>query len=1227
MDLTVFHHKNLFEAGTDLFRHLNIRLNSNTTISLDLKAVLKDHFKAKEIFSDVTETYFLGLVDDSVFDMLQTPLSFQEADKKINNDYNGLMVFAVKLNDNKKTLTRSDIADLTRAFNRASQFMPVVLLVKYGNFLTFSTSERMKYQQTWRPGEKIGKVSMLKDIDILKTHAGHLRILEYLIKKSEVKNFNGLYEQWKQVFNIQILNKRFYEEISSWYFWALKYVKFPQIRPSEDLIDDKIHQSQSLIRLLTRLLFCWFMKEKGLIKSELFKINKLKDILKNFQGLHSEETVYYKAILQNLFFATLSKPISERKLIKDIYPNPEYGDPLVYRYAELFENENNILKHFENIPFLNGGLFDCLDQKKDKENSTEIRLDGFSTIKTKQPVVPDKLFFGEYKDVDLSSEYAGKKKIKVTVNGLIDIFDSYKFTIEENTPIEEDIALDPELLGRVFENLLASYNPETQITARNETGSFYTPREIVHYMVDESLISFFKQKLSDAGIKGNTEERLRELFSYEETNPFSDEKENTVIIQALENLKSLDPACGSGAFPMGVLHKLVWILRKVDPENKKWFESLISRLPEYTQAEMRKKLEGENWDYIRKLGIIQQSVYGVDIQPIAIQIAKLRFFISLIVDQKIRSTPENNFGLLPLPNLDFKLVCANTLIGAPEDFEKEDGGIAFEDDDTFFKKFNALTNKYFSAYLPKEKKKVSNEIKELVSKKAENKMAEAERQGTYNVDARYSKHVAEKYKSLIDQKKQNAALWNSYTKLFKHESVGFFDTKYFFPEVRNGFDIVIGNPPYIQLQKEGGKLANQYKNCGYKSFERTGDIYSLFYESGINNLKTGGHLCFITSNKWMRAGYGKSLRKLFNSYNPLLLVDLGPGIFESATVDTNILIIGKDNNQGRLAGVTLNAEAKDAVLSDFINKNKSILPKMGEDAWIIGNQAEQNLKEKIEGIGKLLKDWDVNIYRGVVTGLNEAFIIDTATRDRLVAEEPKSAEILKPILRGRDIKRYGHEWAGLWIIFIPWHFPLHKDDSIQGASKKAENELQKQYPAIYKHLLQFKDALLKRNKDETGIRYEWYALQRCAATYYPEFEKEKVVYPNMTKYLPFIYDVDGYYTNQKCFILTSKKYLKYLTGYFNSSISQRWIRSNCPELQGGTRELSKVFFENIPIPSIMPANKSIVGQIERIVEKILSAKKQNPKADTSQSEREIDRLVYKLYELTEEEIAIVEGKR
>ncbi|OQX18628.1 MAG: hypothetical protein BWK80_37915, partial [Desulfobacteraceae bacterium IS3] len=407
MDLSVFHSKNLFEAGTEMFGKLGIPLNSNTAISLDLKAVLKEHFKAKDIFSNVTETYFLGLVDDSVFDMLQTPLSLEQAENKINNDYNGLMVFAVRLNDNKMP-TRSDIADLTRAFNRISKFMPVVLLVQYGNLLAFSTSERMKYQQTWRPGEKIGKVSMLKDIDILKTHAGHSRILEDLIVKPEVKNFNGLYEQWKQVFSIQILNKRFYQELSNWYFWALAHVSFP-----DDIEKDKnIRNATGLIRLITRIIFIWFIKEKQLVPETLFDRSELSRILKEFAKNNKESHSFYQAVLQNLFFGTLNQKMNERRFAEDTekYVKGDHGVKSLFRYKELFSiSEHEVLALFAGIPFLNGGLFDCLD-KDNPDTGKHQFVDGFSRNPKKRAIVPDFLFFHAEEDCDLNAIYGTKNK-------------------------------------------------------------------------------------------------------------------------------------------------------------------------------------------------------------------------------------------------------------------------------------------------------------------------------------------------------------------------------------------------------------------------------------------------------------------------------------------------------------------------------------------------------------------------------------------------------------------------------------------------------------------------------------------------------------------------------------------------------------------------------------------------------------------------------------------------
>jgi len=378
--------------------------------------------------------------------------------------------------------TRSDIADLTRAFNRISKFMPVVLLVQYGNLLAFSTSERMKYQQTWRPGEKIGKVSMLKDIDIEKTHAGHSRILEDLIVKPEVKNFNGLYEQWKQVFSIQILNKRFYQELSNWYFWALAHVSFP-----DDIEKDKnIRNATGLIRLITRIIFIWFIKEKQLVPETLFDRSELSRILKEFAKNNKESHSFYQAVLQNLFFGTLNQKMNERRFAEDTekYVKGDHGVKSLFRYKELFSiSEHEVLALFAGIPFLNGGLFDCLD-KDNPDTGKHQFVDGFSRNPKKRAIVPDFLFFHAEEDCDLNAIYGTKNK-KYRVKGLFDILSAYKFTIAENTPIEEEIALDPELLGKVFENLLASYNPETQTTARKQTGSFYTPREIVNYMVDD----------------------------------------------------------------------------------------------------------------------------------------------------------------------------------------------------------------------------------------------------------------------------------------------------------------------------------------------------------------------------------------------------------------------------------------------------------------------------------------------------------------------------------------------------------------------------------------------------------------------------------------------------------------------------------------------------------------------------------------------------------------------
>ncbi len=1367
-----FSKSSVYQASIGLFKTLGYNTERQNPLPNKSFDDFKDSFLGTDSpFNEekacVKDWKSIDLLFQLTADEVSNQISLFNTKQVDNTIIETYLFFSIELT--KAEYNRTRLAQITREINKVFP-MPVLIVFKHGESITLSVINRRLNKKDAQK-DVLEKVTVIKDISITSPHRAHIEILfdlsfSELQRVHKFTNFVELHNAWQKALDTKELNKRFYRDLSSWYFWALQEVRFPTTNWAADknsLLKEeekvKEHNAKNLIRLLTRLLFVWFVKEKNLVPDELFDETYIKDnLLNGFEPRKkkgfdhkTQGSKYYRAILQNLFFATLNQTVGKREFRKD---GQQMNVTNLMRYESYFKDAKTFIKLVEDVvPFMNGGLFECLDSpdpvlKGKKGGDIIIYEDGFSDRKDNTLCVPDYIFFGTGEQADLSVELGDKKQKDVTVNGLINILKSYKFTVTENTPIEEDIALDPELLGRVFENLLASYNPETKTTARKQTGSFYTPREIVNYMVDESLKAYLKQKLEkssppfqggvsqsggvvkinnlphlktfrkklrnnltpaeaklwtylqnsqiggrkfrrqhsvanyildfycpseklaielDGEVHNNVvqaeydrerdiflqatgikvlrfenkvvfenvewlldtvkkefarettttpsdfvchpsfsggelfEERLSDLISYSENqNPFNEE-ETKVLINAIDNCKILDPACGSGAFPMGILHKLVHILHKLDPNNKLWKERQIKKAQAIDDSEIRDKLiddiekafESNELDYGRKLYLIENCIYGVDIQPIATQISKLRFFISLIVDQKctvgiLANDEHNNFGIRPLPNLETKFVASNTLIGIEK--PKEQASLFDNPQVQALEiKLKDIRHRLFSAKTPATKRKLREEDQRI----REEMGALLVRSGWGNESAR------------------QLASWDPYN---QNVSSGWFDSEWMFG-IEDGFDVVIGNPPYVQLQKDGGKLADMFKKCGYATFERTGDIYALFYEMGLKALKNGGHLCFITSNKWMRAGYGKSLRKFFISYNPELLIDCGPGVFENATVDVNILLIQNEKNQKQLSAVTLDSKAKDNNLAKFVNERAVLLSNLNEDSWFIGSNAEQQLKEKIERIGKPLKDWDVNIYRGVLTGLNEAFIIDTPTKERLCAEDPKSAEILKPILRGRDIKRYSYEWAGLWIIAI---FPALKI-------------VIDKYPAVKKYLLDFGKERLeqvgKKLPDGTTSRKKtgnkWFETQDQIC-YYEEFEKEKIIYPNMTKYLPFLFDSNNFYTNQKCFIVTGKC-LRYLTGYFNSRISYKWIKENCPELQGGTRELSKIFFEGIPIPPITPENQPTVHQIERYVDQILSTKKADPKTDTSDLEKLIDQLVYKLYDLTEEEIAIIEG--
>ena len=736
--------------------------------------------------------------------------------------------------------------------------------------------------------------------------------------------------------------------------------------------------------------------------------------------------------------------------------------------------------------------------------------------------------------------------------GLIPILNRYNFTIEENSPEEQQVALDPELLGKVFENLLGAYNPETKETARNQSGSFYTPREIVNYMVDESLIAYL-------GDNDFTRSLFRNDFSFEK----SKIEEYKKLAEKIKTVKILDPACGSGAFPMGLLNRMVEILERISPD-------------EYI--------------YNLKLSVIENCLYGSDIQSIAAQITKLRFFISLICDcEKDASKP--NFGIPTLPNLETKFVSANSLVAKKK---KPAQGNLFENPEIEHTKneLAEIRHKHFSAKSASAKHRLREKDQVLREKLA--------------------KLLSDDDNFAPEDAKQLAA-WSPYD---QNAVSPFFDPEWMFG-LTDGFDIVIGNPPYIQLQNNGGELAQLYEGCGYSTFARTGDIYCLFYECGWQLLKKNGHLCYITSNKWMRAGYGEKTRGFFaNKTNPMLLIDFaGVKIFESATVDTNILLFSKSSNQHKTVCAVANKQNKDSVknLSDFVQQQNSICDFSHSDSWVILSPIEQSIKRKIEKVGTPLKDWDIQINYGIKTGFNEAFIISTKKREEILAncqtedERKKTSELIRPILRGRDIKRYAYEWAELWLIatFPSRHYNIDE------------------YPAIKEYLLSFGIERLEQtgkthivNGEKVKARKrtsnKWFETQD-SISYWEDFSKPKIIYPNMTKYMPFVFDNEMCLTNQKCFIITGK-YVAYLTAFFNSSLFKYCFRDSFPELQGGTRELSKIFFDKIPVYEVSDAQNL---QFQDAVEDI-------QKEYTKQKAQRIDSMLFDLYNLSSEERATID---
>ncbi|NIK73951.1 type I restriction-modification system DNA methylase subunit [Thermonema lapsum] len=940
----------------------------------------------------------------------------------------------------------------------------------------------------------------------------------------------------RQAFSVEVLNAEFYKMVANHFYQLVGTAEnkniahqgvllLPSITPNNP--QNRKKYQEFAVRLIGRTVFCWFLKVK---KSKQGKALIPEELL-SAQAVKQHPN-YYHNILEKLFFQTLNTPMAKRR--------------------------DDLPEAFRDIPFLNGGLFDPHPDDYYKLSELTGLSGHLNTL-----IIPDSWFASFFEQLE-----------------------QYNFTIDENSSVDVEVSVDPEMLGRIFENLLAEIDPESGETARKATGSYYTPREIVDYMATESLVHYLHSKTHI------DPDQLRPIFKMDSSVSFTDDDKEK-ILQALDQLKIIDPACGSGAFPMGVLQKMVMALEKLDPSAHWWKQQQISRIENVMlRKQVSEKLDNTSMEYARKIGIIQNTLYGVDIQPIAAEISKLRCFLTLVVDENVDDTQPNR-GVEPLPNLEFKFVTANALIGLP--VEQDFGGLFNANDD--LDKLKQIRLSYLQSY-GDEKNQLKEEFKSIQTK---------------ILRTQYNNRVTD-----VNSRAYLISTWEP----FSHESANWFDPEWMFGVKE--FDVVIGNPPYIQLQKaqnDKTKYADLYKAQNYETFARTGDIYCLFYEKGMKLLKSDGILCYITSNKWMRAGYGEKLRAFFTRYNPLLLLDLGPNVFENATVDTNILIIQKCENRNQLKALTINERKKDTIPFDSLVKEKSVVLKnLSKDAWFIGSDAEQRLKEKIERIGKPLKDWDVKIYRGVLTGLNEAFIITTEKRNEILAhcktdeERRRTEAIIKPILRGKDIKRYYYEWAGLWVIVIPAGWTNENK-----GKQSAEEFIQEQFPSLMTHLKVF-EAKAKKRDDQGDY---WWELRACA--YYPEFEKEKVVWQRITQEPTFCLVKPNVYVLDSMAFFTGNN-LKFIMAILNSKLIYKYVEMIVHQYGFTGFRLSNQYVEVMPLPPITPTNEPIVRQIEALVDKILAAKKEDKNADTTAWEREIDGLVYGLYGLTEEEIKIIEGK-